>query len=243
VKRNSTNKEFLRANWLRMASANYEVDPVILKKYLPFGTELEAHNGKHYVSLVAFRYCQTRLLNVPIPFHRMFEEINLRFYVKREVQPGVWRSEVAFTKLFFPKTALTLVAKYVYKENYETVKMLHEWKEDDKHLITNYGLKNGDWHNFDLVTSKEAVPVLPGSDDEFFLKHYWGTSQINSDSCTLYKIEHPEWQKHVVMDSEINFDFGSIFGEEFAHLTHTEPDSIQLFDGSEVIVYRKKILT
>lgn len=225
-----------------MASANYEVDPYILRPYLPFGTELESFNGKHYVSLVAFRYCQTKLLNIKVPFHTMFEEINLRFYVKREVKPGVWRSEVAFTKLFFPKTALTLVAKHIYKENYETVKMRHEWREEGSNLITNYGLKNDRWHNFELLSDKEVTGVVSGSDDEFFSKHFWGTSQIDDKSSTLYKIEHPEWLVHPVKDSSITFDFGKVFGKDFAHLTNEEPNSVQLYDGSEVVVYRKAIL-
>ena len=35
-----------------------------------------------YVSLVGFMFKNTRLLNIPIPFHTDFEEVNLRFYVK-----------------------------------------------------------------------------------------------------------------------------------------------------------------
>ena len=122
-------KVFLKANWLRLASANYIVDPKVLEKHIPKGTQLEFHNDKCYVSLVAFYYTDTELLTVRVPFHHTFEEINLRFYVKREIETGIWRSEVAFTKLYFPKPALTLVAKYIYKENYETLKMKHHLKE------------------------------------------------------------------------------------------------------------------
>ena len=234
------NRIFLRAKWLRLASANYIVDPEILKKHIPKGTILEAYNGKHYVSLVAFRYCETRLLNVRVPYHNIFEEINLRFYVKREITPGNWRSEVAFTKLFFPKTALTLVAKYIYKENYETKKMRHEWSENNHELFTSYGLKKNRWHDFELVSTKKSNPINLNTSEHFFSKHFWGTSKINPNSCTIYKIDHTDWESHKVISSKITFDFNTVFGDEFKYLTNVEPHSINLFNGSEVFVHKKK---
>ncbi len=241
IKFNQDNKTFLKANWLRLASANYIIDPSILEKHLPKGTVLESHNGQHFVSLVAFRYCETRLLNVKVPFHNIFEEINLRFYVKREITPGNWRSEVAFTKLYFPKMALTFVAKYIYKENYETKKMRHEWLEDEHELITSYGLKKNGWHNFKIVSDKKSKPVIANTSEHFFSKHYWGTSKIDANSCTLYKVDHPSWEYHDVLSSKISFDFNTVFGPDFKHLSEKEPHSINLFNGSEVLV-RKKII-
>jgi uncharacterized protein YqjF (DUF2071 family) len=235
-------KEFLRANWLRLASANYVVDPSILTPYLPVGTELEDHNDKYYISLVAFRYSETQLLKVKVPFHKTFEEINLRFYVKREIAKGVWRSEVAFTRLFFPKKSLSFVARRIYKENYETVKMNHEWSENEKHLITSYGLKKDKWYNFKLETEKESTPAHTDSEFAFFNKHYWGTSSIDSKKCTVYEIEHQEWNNFNVVNWHIDFDFGLIFGEEFSHLNTMLPESVLLTDGSPVIVKRKEIL-
>ena len=237
------NRIFLKANWLRLASANYAIDPSILKRHSPKDTILEAHNGNYFVSLVAFRYCETRLLNIRVPYHHIYEEINLRFYVKREITPRNWRSEVAFTKLFFPKTALTLVAKYIYKENYETKNMRHKWSENEHELFTSYGLKKNRWHDFDLVSEKKTNPIHLNTPEDFFSKHYWGTSKINRNSCTLYKIDHPLWKSHKVLSSKISFDFDLIFGSEFKHLTNTKPSSVHLFDGSEVFIYKKKIVS
>ena len=235
-------KAFLKANWRRLASSNYIVDPKVLAKYIPKGTVLEAHEGKHYVSLVAFRYCETRLYNVKVPYHSVFEEINLRFYVKREIAPGIWRSEVAFTKLFFPKMALTLVARLFYKENYETKKLRHHWSENEEHLITSYGLKNNRWHEFELKTAKQSNVIHDSDSEAFFSKHFWGTAKVNDKSCTIYEIEHPEWKAFQVKDWKINFDFGALFGSDFRHLNGLEPESVQLFDGSEVTVQKKKLL-
>lgn len=242
TQQNTGKRIFLKANWRRLASANYRIDPSILYKHVPKGTILESFEGNYYVSLVAFRYCETRLLNVQVPFHHIFEEINLRFYVKREISPGKWRSEVAFTKLFFPKLALTLVAKYVYKENYETLKMRHNWSEKENQLFTSYGLKKDRWHNFEIDSHKETNEIDTSSSAHFFSKHYWGTSRIDHKSATIYEIKHPTWKTHKVINSNINFDFGNVFGDEFKGLSEIEPDSVNLFDGSEVSVIRKKIV-
>lgn len=74
---------FLSARWENLIMANYVVDPALLKPYLPKGVELDFYHNKTYVSLVGFMFKQTSLFNIPIPFLGTFEEINLRFYVKR----------------------------------------------------------------------------------------------------------------------------------------------------------------
>ncbi|CAD0219992.1 protein of unknown function [Chryseobacterium sp. JV274] len=75
---------FLKAEWRKLAIINYEIDPEILLPYLPKGTELDFYKGRCYVSLVGFMFLNTKLLGLPIPFHRNFEEVNLRFYVKKK---------------------------------------------------------------------------------------------------------------------------------------------------------------
>lgn len=76
--------KFLKAEWRKLAIINYEVNPEILLKYLPNGTEIDFYQGKCYVSLVGFMFLNTKLLGLPIPFHRNFEEVNLRFYVRKK---------------------------------------------------------------------------------------------------------------------------------------------------------------
>ena len=63
---------------------NYIVDPALIKRLIPAGTEIDYENGETFVSVVGFLFLDTRLLGVPIPLHRDFEEVNLRFYVRRK---------------------------------------------------------------------------------------------------------------------------------------------------------------
>ena len=88
---------FLKAEWRKLAFANYAIDPSVLKKYVPPGTELDFWEGKCYVSLIGFMFLNTRLLGIKIPFHSNFEEVNLRFYVKR-FENNAWKRGVVFIK-------------------------------------------------------------------------------------------------------------------------------------------------
>jgi uncharacterized protein YqjF (DUF2071 family) len=67
---------FLTGEWRYLAMLNYRVDPSLLEPLVPRGTILDAWRGATYVSLVGFLFRDTRVLGVPIPLHRDFEEVN-----------------------------------------------------------------------------------------------------------------------------------------------------------------------
>ena len=110
---------FLKAEWRKLVLINYAVDPALLKKYLPYKTELDFWNNTCYVSLVGFLFVNTKMLGLKIPFHVNFEEVNLRFYVKH-LDKGEWKRGVIFLKEIVPKAAITIVANTLYGEHYQT---------------------------------------------------------------------------------------------------------------------------
>src|SRR4029077_15766841 len=66
----------------------------------------------------------TRVFGMPIPLHRDFEEVNLRFYVRRQTREG-WSRGAVFVKEMVPRTAVALTARIFYGENYVAVPMSH----------------------------------------------------------------------------------------------------------------------
>src|SRR2546421_11685130 len=90
-------KPFLTANWRYLAMLNFEVDPKILAPHVPVGTQLDFHNDKTYVSVVGFLFYHTIVCGLPIPRHRNFEEVNLRFYVRKK-SADTWRRGVVFIR-------------------------------------------------------------------------------------------------------------------------------------------------
>ena len=90
---------FLKAEWRKLAMANYAIDKDILKKYVPAKTELDLWNDTCYVSLIGFMFLNTKVLGLKIPFHINFEEVHLRFYVN--YKDGIeWKRNVLFFQNF-----------------------------------------------------------------------------------------------------------------------------------------------
>lgn len=226
---------FLRAEWRKLAMANYSVDPALLKPYLPYGTELDTFNGEHFVSLVGFLFKNTRLKGISIPFHRNFEEVNLRFYVRHKVRDG-WRRGVVFVKEIVPRPALTLVANLVYGERYETMPMRHSWDNNGQHLAVTYEWRKNQWHSFAVTAQNVATPIVHNSVEEFITEHYWGYTRLSDLQTSEYGVEHPKWDVYPVLDYRIDADFERIYGHPFRFLSGATPASVLLAEGSEIIV-------
>lgn len=232
-------RKFLTAGWRDLIMANYEVDPSILTSLIPQGTELDFHEGRCYVSLVGFMFVNTRVLGVPVPFHCNFEEVNLRFYVKRKTLNETRRG-VVFVKEIVPRYAIAAVARIFYEEPYEVWKMGHERTDS----TVSYSWQKGENLNKVSVEIGENLGA-PAADShgEFIIEHYWGYTKRKGGRTDEYKVEHPKWELFSVENSIINVDFASVYGERFAFLKDQKPYSILLAKGSKISVYKgEKIL-
>jgi uncharacterized protein YqjF (DUF2071 family) len=226
-------RKFLTAEWRDLIMANYEVDAAILAGRLTHGTELDLNDGRCFVSLVGFMFLNTRVLGIPIPFHVNFEEVNLRFYVTRELE-GETRRGVVFVKEIVPRAAIAFVARTLYGEPYETWTMTNDRTRDD----VKYEWSRGDSVNRLVASLGENLGVPPaGSHGEFIIEHYWGYTRRGEDRTDEYKVEHPKWELRDVRSSEIDVGFGRVYGGEFAVLSETKPCSVLFAVGSELAVY------
>ncbi len=231
---------FLKAEWRKLTIINYEINPDIVLKYLPAGTELDFYKGKCYVSLVGFMFLNTKLLGLPIPFHRNFEEVNLRFYVKKK-ENEAWKRGVVFIKEIVPKPALSLVANSIYKENYHTMPMknlIHEGKDE---LLIRYSWKDKSWHSIQVTAENTARSMEADSEFEFITEHYWGFTR-KEDKTSEYEVCHPKWDYYPVKDYQLDIHFRKIYGKDFEELDHQKPISVMLAEGSEIEVRTKKYL-
>lgn len=226
---------FLKAEWRKLAMINYAIDPTILEKYLPNGTELDLWNDICYVSLVGFLFKNTRVKGIKIPFHVNFEEVNLRFYVKYN-DNGKWKRGTVFIKEIVPKAAITFVANTIYKEHYETMPMSYSWTASQDQLTVEYKWKKGRWNALKVTTSAVPSDIAPGSEEEFITEHYWGYTKISDIKTSEYGVEHPRWQVYTTQEFALDVDFKEVYGQDFAFLKNEEPKSVFLAEGSEIKV-------
>ncbi|MBA2227509.1 YqjF family protein [Thermogemmata fonticola] len=235
------NRRFLTAEWRYLAMLNFEIDPDLLRPFVPPGTELDTWQGKTFISLVGFRFLRTRLLGIPIPFHRNFEEVNLRFYVRRHVG-GESRRGVVFVKEIVPKWAIAVVARWVYNENYVACPM-------DSHIqlpdpargqggIVEYSWGKGAARNT-LQAEFAGLPSYPvaGSLEEFIVEHYWGYVSQRSGAVLEYGVEHPPWRVWRATATRLECDVANCYGRPFVEVLGQEPRSALVAEGSAVTVF------
>ena len=227
---------FLSAYWENLILINYEVDPNILKPYIPKGTQLDSFNGKYYVSIVGFMFKDTKVLGLKLPYHINFEEVNLRFYVKHNDKRGV-----VFIKEIVPKSLITLVANSIYHEHYQTNKMKHSWSENVNHKEFQYQWKlNQQWQSISVKTEKQTSNIKDNSEEQFITEHYFGYTK-HKNKTFEYEVTHPTWKQLKVIDFDININFEANYGEHFKILQTLKPTSVILAKGSKITVKNKRI--
>lgn len=232
---------FLTARWEYLVMANYEVHPAVLSPMLPAGLELDTFEGKHLVSLVGFMFLRTKVLGVPVPFHQDFEEVNLRFYVRRR-DGNTWKRGVVFVKEIVPKRAIAWVANTIYGEPYVRHPMRHQIAQT-QHLHVAYEWKvANDWYRIGVKANSVVEEMQASSAEEFILEHYWGYTDRQGSRTQEYGVEHPRWLVHPVESYDIRCDFGKLYGADFASLNTAQPHSVFLAQGSDVLVRWGKAL-
>ena len=226
-------RKFLTAKWNDLIMVNYEVNPALLTSRVPSGTELDLHEERCFISLVGFMFLDTRVIGFLVPFHINFEEVNLRFYVRRTTNDETRRG-VVFIREIVPRFAIATVARFLYGEPYECCSMtnrrdeisvMYQWQKGSS--INGLSVERGD----DL-----GVPV-EGSHGSFIIEHYCGYTK-RGERTDEYKVEHPKWNLFSTKNESIEVDFGATYGGEFTFLSEQTPYSVVLAAGSNVSVYK-----
>ena len=226
---------FLTAEWRHLLMVNYVADPAVLQPLVPAGTELDLWRGRAYLSVVGFRFLKTRVLGIPVPFHRDFDEVNLRFYVRRRAPDG-WRKGVAFVKEIVPRRAIAFVARTLYNENYVRLPM--------RSRVAVPGRVEYEWRHGGACESVSATtvgePYRPGpaAEETFISEHYWGYARQRDGSTVEYGVEHPPWRVWRCEDAAVACQVARLYGEQFAPALAGPPVSAFLADGSAVVVRR-----
>lgn len=231
-------RPFLRAEWRHLAMLNYALDPALLQPYVPAGTELDFDAGKAYLSLVGFRFLSTRVAGVGIPFHRNFDEVNLRFYVRRIAPDGIRRG-VVFIREIVPRSAIALIARQAYNEPYVRLPMRHAVAISNAGISTRYEWRvTGRWNRLQADAQGPPAACVEGSHEQFITEHYWGYTKQRSGATKEYRVEHPSWRVWQASEAGFDGDATTLYGPEFAAILQRPPDSALIAEGSEVTVFQ-----
>ena len=232
------NRIFLTAEWRDLVMLNYEVDSGLLERHVPAGTELDWFEGKTYVSLVGFCFRKTKLWGkIAVPFHTDFEEVNLRFYVRRRTGQEERRG-VCFIAEIVPKRAIACTARLMYGENYRHFPMKHRIAKRGAGRIAEYGWRAAT-QNCRMSAETAGAPLFPseGSLEQFITEHYWGYSRQRSAGSVEYRVAHERWRVAVAANAGFEGDATAVYGTAFAEILRGKPASSFLAEGSAVEVF------
>ena len=217
---------------------NFVVDPAVLEPHVPAGTRLDFWEGKAFVSVVGFRFLRTSVLRVPVPFHRDFDEVNLRFYVRREEPDGEIRRGVVFLRELVPRLAIATIARWVYNEPYQSVPMQNELSLGPRPRVRYAWGLAGKWHALDAEAVGQPSVPAEGSEPQFITEHYWGYTRQRDGSTLEYQVAHPSW---TVWPARGALDLDPDARRLVPGL-EGPPDSALIADGSPVTVFRPRTL-
>ncbi len=227
---------FMTAEWKWLVMANYAVDPSLLEPLVPRGTELESHDGQVYLSLIGFLFNRSRIYGVPIPLHQSFEEVNLRFYVRRGEKRGV-----VFIRELVPRYWVAAIARLAYNENYLSVPMSHRIQTalPDGAIEAEYAWDASD-HRCSVRVATENESFLPGegSLSQFITEHYWGYAAQTDGSSKEYEVQHPQWPVRSAREVQVEGESVASIGDAFGEVLKRPPNSAFLALGSPVRVYK-----
>jgi len=187
--------------------------------------------------MVGFLFQETSVLGIKWPFHVNFEEVNLRFYVRR-FDGKEWKRGAVFVSEIVPKLIIAVIANTLYNEHYMAMPMRHAITSvDNKHTNFLYEWKyKNQWCKLGATVNNERKPIAPDSAEEFIFEHYWGYNKLTGSKTIEYQVEHISWQIGEVTDFVFDAPVAQLYGEPFEHWLNQKPVSIFFADGSDIKV-------
>lgn len=233
-------RPFLTAEWRHLLLLNYEVPPELLEPHLPAGTELDRWEGIALASVVGFLFVDTRLLGLRVPGHRLFEEVNLRFYVRRRGPDGKWRRAVVFLREVVPHRSVAWIARMVYHEPYRRAPMGHRLRFDPAgrgEAAYHWDSSRGRCQISGRVDTQPTA-VEAGSEAEYITEHYWGYTRQRDGGTLEYRVDHPRWNTAPLTNPRLEGNLTPWYGDRLAQQLGSVPRSGYYADGSPVSVFR-----
>ena len=236
----------LTARWTELVMLSFAVPAEAVAQLAPSGTVPDLYDGQAYASVIGFRFRDARFHGLRFPGHSRFEEVNLRYYVGRQVD-GRLRRGVVFVREIAPRPLVAAVARWVYNENYVTRRMRSDVQIADRTLTAGsrvgYEWRTGRWgrriwNRLAARAAADAQLPAPGSLEEFIVEHYWAYVRGRDGATWEYRVAHRPWRVAPAADVVWDCDVATTYGDSpLAPNLAQPPVSAFIADGSPVQVF------
>ncbi len=210
--------------WNRAIFLHWMVDIEELRKLVPDSLEIDVHEGKAWVSLVAFSMENIRPKNLPaVPGISFFDEINIRTYVKYGTKAGVY-----FLSIEAGNPVSTKISKVVSGLPYRYSKMSRE-----EGLFRSSNAKYNDAFNIRFSSGSNVSAKSPL---DLWLTERYALYQEKSNGLSQFEIHHVEWPVANIDIKELNIDY-----PRFSSLLSGDPEMQHYSKGVQVLAWSKQV--
>ena len=231
----------LTANWINPLLFSWPVDDAVLDPLLPAGLAIDHWQGRAYISLVGLRFEGLRVFGIPV-LPRRYDEVNLRFYVRRPGDGDDARPGVVFIRQLVPHRLTALAARVMYGEPFETAPVGHEFhgcdaaRTDLAACVAYHWEARGHRQRFWASADGGPMDTAPGSLEEFLTARYWGYNGKTGAGVRAYCLTRPAWQVSRASQWGIDCDFNEVGGSRLAEAMGKAPASVLLATGSRTAI-------
>lgn len=215
---------------------SFEIDPGLLAPRVPDGTTLDSYHGRTLVTLVGLRFLNLRVAGIPVPGFQDFDQVNCRFYVRREAGAEIRRG-VVFIKEIVPSLAMAFAARLLVNEHYVAAPMRHQITGGEENWVVFEWQLADRWNRLRARRGGPAAVPSPDSLESFVAGRPWGYSRQTDGATLELRVEHPPWAVSLAADSVLDCDVAAVFGPQFAAPLARPPVSAFIAAGSETAIY------
>lgn len=232
----SASNGLVTAEWRDLVMLSYEVDAALLIPRVPAGTSLDLHQGRALVTLVGLRFLDARVAGIPVPLLGDFDQINFRFYVRRNMGSAVRRGAV-FIREIVPSLVLTAGARVLFDEPFVAASTRHDVSPGE-HGWAAYEWRLADrWNRLAAQRAGRSAVPGPGSIEAFVSDRLWGYTKRSDGSTSELAVEHPPWAAAPARDATLDCDVAAVYGPAFVGALSADPISAFVADGSAVSLH------
>ena len=238
----SDRKTLYAAEWREIVVINFEIDPKLLRNFIPPKTELDFFNETSFVTLMARACKNVKPYGWPIVFAKSIDQILLRFYVKRKVG-DTWRRGVCLIRDYLPKRKASFFLNWMFKHSFTQVPIKRTSSNFESGLPTQlptveYQWTTGDYVNHIKVNARSQMRQQEQETKEsFVLDHHYGYT-VKEGKTYEYYVEYSPWAMWDAQSGSFDCDTENVFGRPFVRALKQRPASVFLARGSDVIIYR-----
>jgi uncharacterized protein len=172
--------------WTDLLFAHWEVELAALRRHVPDGLEIDAHDGRTYLGITPFGVENLRLRGLPaLPAVSSFLELNCRTYVSHGGEkPGIW-----FFSLDASSRLAVEGARRLYRLPYFRARLSPAPRSTCERIDAERP------HVWSAIYEPDGPvqPAAPGSLEHFLTERYCLYSVDGEGALCRAEIHHPPW--------------------------------------------------